>query len=222
MQIPVMTERSDPFCLPATTAAALLFDAPWRRFGVVGDSLSAGVGDPTPGYAKRGWADRFAEVLRLVRPDAEYRNTAEIGATTARVVADQLDRMAESGPDLLHLPCGPNDILRRDPDFDEIEKTMRRMYDGATRTRARLITFTLGKAFVVPEIPDWHERIRVMNDLTRLLAGDYGAVVVDMWDHPVNDRDNLLSADRIHFSTSGQAVLATETVRHLAALLATA
>lgn len=89
------------------------------------------------------------------------------------------------------------------------------MYDVAAGTGALLTTFTLASAYVVPAFPDWPERIRTMNDLTRRIAADYGAVVVDMWDHPVNDRDNLLSADRIHFSTSGQAVLATEMVKHL-------
>lgn len=214
-----LTENTDPLCLSETTAAALLFDAPWRRFGVIGDSLSAGVGDPTTGYANKGWADRVADVLRLVHPDARYRNIAEIGATTSRTVADQLDRITDFGPDLLHLPCGPNDIMRRDPDFDEIETTMRRMYDAATRTGAQLTTFTLGRAFVMPAFADWDKRIRTMNELTRRVADDYSALVIDMWNHPVNDRDNLLSADRIHFSTSGQAVMGTEYVRSLAGVL---
>ena len=52
------------------------------------------------------------------------------------------------------------------------------------------------------------------------LASEYGAIVVDMWDHPVNARDNLLSEDRIHFSTSGQAVMAAEMVKKLASSLA--
>jgi lysophospholipase L1-like esterase len=219
MLIPAMTEQSDPLCLSEVTAAGLLFDSPWRRFGVAGDSLSAGVGDPTPGYGNKGWADRVANVLRLVRPDMRYLNTSEFGVTTARTVAHQLDSIVEFGPDLLHLPCGPNDILRRDPDFDEIEKAMRRMYDRAAGTRALLTTFTLGRAYVVPAFPDWHERVRAMNAITRRLGAEYEAVVVDMWNHPFNDRDNLLSEDRIHFSTSGQAVMATEVVRHLAHVL---
>jgi len=58
------------------------------------------------------------------------------------------------------------------------------MFSLVNETGALLTTFTLGRAYVV----------------------------VDMWDHPVNDRGNLLSEDRLHFSTSGQAVLATEVV----------
>lgn len=170
---------------------------------------------PHPGYADQGWADRVANILRRVRPDLRYLNTAENGVTTARTVAGQFDRMRAFAPDLLHLPSGPNDIVRRDPDFDAIEKAMRRMYDLAADTGALLTTFTLGRAYVVPAFPDWPDRIRTMNAMTRRLATEYGAVVVDMWDHPVNDRANLVSADQIHFSTSGQAVMATEFVRRL-------
>ncbi|MFF4575889.1 hypothetical protein [Streptomyces sp. NPDC001410] len=97
---------------------------------------------------------------------------------------------------------------------------MRKMYDLATETGVQLTTFTLGRSYVVPVFPDWTERVLTLNDLTRALAAQYDAVVVDMWDHPVNSRENLLSTDRIHFSTSGQAVMASEMVRAPAATLA--
>jgi lysophospholipase L1-like esterase len=214
-----LTEESDPFCLQPLDAAALLFDAPWHRFAVIGDSLSAGTGDPSPGYANVGWSDRFADILRRVRPDLEYLNTAEDGTTTALTLEKQIDRMLEFDPDLLHLPCGANDLVRRKPDFGEIEQTLRRMYDLASETGAQLTTFTLGKAYVVPVFPDWSERVARVNDITRALAAEYEAVVVDMWDHPINAREDLLSEDRIHFSTSGQAVMATEMVKGLAHVL---
>ncbi|MET8874972.1 SGNH/GDSL hydrolase family protein [Nocardia sp. NPDC004604] len=210
------TEETDPFCLSPLDAAALLFDAPWRRFAVIGDSLSAGTGDPSPGYASMGWADRVADTLRRVHPDLAYRNTAQDGATTAQIMRHQADQLAEFAPDLLHVPSGANDIVRRTPDFAEIEQTLRAMYRFAAGTGAQLMTFTLGRAYVVPVFSDWRERVRLVNDITRRLAAEYGALVIDMWDHPINDRANLLSADRIHFSTSGQAVMAAEVVKSLA------
>lgn len=215
----VLTEKSDPFCLAPEDAAALLLDAPWRRFAVIGDSLSAGTGDPTPGYAATGWSDRVADILRRVHPEREYLNIAEIRATTEQTLDGQIGRMLEFAPDLLHLPCGANDIVRRTPDFGAIEETMRRMYDIASGTGAQLTTFTLGRAYVVPVFEDWSDRVQALNAVTRRLAVEYGAVVIDMWDHPVNARDNLLSADRIHFSTSGQAVMAAEVVKQLRSLL---
>ncbi|MGW3204075.1 SGNH/GDSL hydrolase family protein [Streptomyces sp. NPDC001135] len=219
MEQPVFTEATDPFCLDRADATALLSGAPWGRYGVIGDSLSAGTGDPTPGYQDLGWSDRVAGVLRAVRPDLEYLNVSETGATTAQTLENQAARMAEFSPDLLHVPCGANDIVRRRPDFGEIERTLRRMYDLAKGTGALLTTFTLGRAYVVPAFPDWPERITAVNEIVRGLASAYDAVVVDMWDHPVNDRGNLLSEDRIHFSASGQAVMAAEVVKRLAGSL---
>lgn len=221
MEHNVLTEETDPFCLDQADAVALLAGAPWGRYAVVGDSLSAGTGDPTQGYRDQGWSDRVADVLRAVRPDLDYLNVSENGATTAQTLEKQAARMLEFSPDLLHLPCGANDIARRRPDFGEIERTLRQMYDLAKGTGALLTTFTLGKAYVVPVFPDWPERIATVNEIVRGLASEYDALVVDMWDHPINDRDNLLSADGIHFSTSGQAAMAAEVVKKLAESLGT-
>lgn len=216
MKEPALIEETDPFCLDRADAVVLLTGAPWGKYAVIGDSLSAGTGDPTPGYLDQGWSDRVADVLRSVRPDLEYLNASEGGATTARTLENQAARTVEFSPDLLHVPCGANDIVRRKPDFGEIERRLRQMYDLAKGTGALLTTFTLGRAYAVPAFPDWPERIATVNEIVRGLASEYGAIVVDMWDHPVNDRGNLLSEDRIHFSTSGQAVMAAEMVKKLA------
>jgi lysophospholipase L1-like esterase len=64
--------------------------------------------------------------------------------------------------------------------------------------------------------PDWAERVVAVNAIVRELAAEYGALLIDMYDHPSYKRTDLLSVDRIHFSTSGQAVLAAEMVRALA------
>ncbi|MGW7256453.1 SGNH/GDSL hydrolase family protein [Streptomyces sp. NPDC054834] len=216
-----VNEESDPFCLPADRAAALLADAPWRRFAVIGDSLSAGTGDPRPGYAAGGWAGRVVGVLRRIHPGLAYSNIAEIGATTARILATQAQRLADFQPDLVHVPCGANDLFRPEPDYALIEQTLRRVFDAAAATGAQLTVFTLGRAFQVAAFPDWDHRIHTVNAITRDLARSYGAVLVDMWDHPVNDRSDLLSTDGIHFAATGQAVMAAEVVKGLAGVLGT-
>lgn len=213
------SEETDPYCLPPSSAALLLADAPWHRFAVIGDSLSAGTGDPCPGYVTMGWADRVADILRRIHPGLAYINTGEIRATTARTLETQIDSMAQFAPDLLHIPCGANDLLRREPDFDAITTTLRRMYSIAADTGAQLTTFTLGRAYSVPAFPDWTQRVLRINDTVRALAREYDAAIIDMYEHPVNGRDNLLSADRVHFNASGQAVMATEYVRALASAL---
>lgn len=214
-----LTEETDPFCLSPARAAQLLAGAPWRRFAVAGDSLAVGTGDPSPGYANEPWAERVRGVLRRVHPELAYLNTGTIGATAADTLDRQMDEIVAFGPDLLHISCGANDLFRRRPDFGLAEHTARQVLELAAGTGARLATFTLGRAFDVTAIPDFPQRVRKLNDITLRLAAEYGMVLVDMWDHPLNARPDLLSADRIHFSTSGQAVLASEVVKSLAAVL---
>jgi lysophospholipase L1-like esterase len=62
--------------------------------------------------------------------------------------------------------------------------------------------------------------VRAVNDIIREVAADRHAVLVDMWSHPVNSRPDLLSADGIHFSAAGQAVMAAELVKALAQVVA--
>jgi lysophospholipase L1-like esterase len=212
-------EESDPSVLAPARAASLLASAPWRRFAVIGDSLSAGASGPTPGYASLGWPVRVADVLRRVHPDLAYLNTAVVGVTSAEVLAHQTAPMTAFAPDLVHVSSGANDLFVSDPDFAAVEQTLRRVFALAAGTGAVLTTFTLGRAFVVRRFPDFTDRVRQLNDIVRAPAAEHDAVLVDVADHPVNDRADLLSADHIHFAAAGQAVLATEVVHALAATL---
>ncbi len=215
----VWTEATDPDVLSPEDGARILVGAPWRRFAVLGDSLSFGVGDATPGYDALGWPERFVRVLQLVRPELVHLNTARIGASVGQSLQEQAARIEDFGPDLLHLNSGANDIIRRKPDWGRIEDDLHAMYAWATTTRAQLSVITLGRAFVVPAYPDFTDRVARLNDLTRTLAAEHGAAVVDCWDHPLNDRPNLLSEDRIHFATTGQAVIASLLIEALSARL---
>lgn len=213
---PPLTEQSDPHVIAPDAAAQLLSAAPWQRFAVFGDSLSVGTGDHTPGYEDLGWPARVERVLRLVTPELHYLNTARIGASTAQALEEQSAAIEAFRPDLLHLNSGANDIVRRQPDWVEIREGLRAMYRWAAGTGAQLCVLTLGRAFVIPVFPDWTDRVSRLNDITRKLAAEYDAVIGDSWDHPLNDRANLLSKDGIHFSTTGQAVLASLMVTALA------
>ena len=213
------TEETDPFCLTTSGAARLLAGAPWRRFVVVGDSLSAGIGDPSPGYQTGPWSARVAAALSLVHPDVVHVNLAGVGATTRDTLDDQLERALDLRPDLIHVPSGANDIWRRSPSFDTVARDLRHLFESAAGSGALVTTFTLGRAFVVPTIPDFAEHVLTLNEIIRSLAQDYGVVVIEMWDHPIMDRPDLLSADQIHFAASGQAVLAAEVVKALARAL---
>lgn len=59
---------------------------------------------------------------------------------------------------------------------------MRRVFDLAAETGAQLMTFTLARVFDLPKIQGFQDRVRTVNEITRRLAADYSAVVVEMWD----------------------------------------
>ena len=217
------TEDLDPHCLDETEADRLLTGSRWHRFAAIGDSLAAGTGDPVPGYAPGPWSERVATALRRQTPDLWYVNTGRIGATTATTLAEQMHVVDEFAPDLLFIPSGANDIWRKRFDAESIELGLRSLFESATAEQAGprrdVFTFTLGRAFNVPAIENFLRRVQWLNDCIRSLATESGVVVVDMWGHPIMDRPNLLSADGVHFSSMGQAVMAAEVMKSLGGLL---
>lgn len=214
----IRTEATDPYCLDGDAAAQMLAGAPWRRFAVIGDSLAAGTGGPSPGYEATGWSTRVVDRLRRVRPDLAALNVARVGATISDVMARQVHAVTAFAPDLVLVSCGANDIWTDEPDFAAIEADLRALIGVLAATGAQLLTFTYGSAFDVPTYPDWGTRVQRLNRLIRGNAGEFGVAVVEFWDHPVNRRPDLLSADGIHWSAMGQAAMAAETVKLLAGL----
>ncbi|MEV6322358.1 SGNH/GDSL hydrolase family protein [Nocardia sp. NPDC051787] len=218
----IRTEANDPMLLPAEEQRRLLADAPWRRYAVLGDSIAQGVGDPSPGYEPVGWADRVAAVLTAARPDLAYLNTGRIGATSAQVIAEQLPSVLEFQPDLVHLSCGGNDLFLPGGDIAGLRENLDTLFGTLARTGAQVVTFTLADVWEIERMAlmrPMRDRMAALNDLVRELAARYDALLLELWDHPLRLRADLMSADLIHFSTSGHAVLASDMVRTLASLI---
>ncbi|MBF6164794.1 SGNH/GDSL hydrolase family protein [Streptomyces gardneri] len=215
----IRTEANDPLLLPLAEQRRLLADAPWQRYAVLGDSIAQGVGDPSPGYEPRGWADRVAAVLAEARPGLAYLNTGRIGATSDQVLAEQLPAVLEFRPDLVHLTCGGNDLFLAGGDLTQLRTNLDTLFGTLARTGAQVVTFTLADVWEVERMAPMRpmrDRMAALNDLVRELAARYDALLLELWDHPLRLREDLMSADLIHFSMSGHAVLASDMVRMLA------
>ncbi|WP_194837456.1 SGNH/GDSL hydrolase family protein [Nocardia sp. XZ_19_369] len=212
------TEANDPLLLSPESAHRLLIGAPWQRYAVLGDSLAQGVGDPSPGYTNSGWADRVTDALRSVNPALSYLNTGRIGVTSTQVIADQLQSVLEFQPDLVHLSCGGNDLFTAGGSPDEVRANLDTLFAALTRNGAQICAFTLADVWDTDRMApmrQMRDRMSVLNDIIRDLAARYDAVLVDLWDHPLRLRPDLMSEDLIHFTTSGHAVLAAEIIRAL-------
>ncbi|MFD4180871.1 SGNH/GDSL hydrolase family protein [Rhodococcus sp. NPDC058514] len=211
----IRSEATDPMCLDPTEARSLLIDVPWSRYAVMGDSIAEGIGDPSPGYANTPWADRVAAVMKSTQPDPAYLNTGRMGATSAQVLDEQLQTVLDFGPDLVHITFGANDLWMPNADTDAMARNLETAFAAVHRSGAQISTLALADVFVGRRMQPMRERITHLNDVTRTLAARYDAILVDMWEHPLRLRPDLMSADRIHFAMTGHAVLATEMIRAL-------
>jgi lysophospholipase L1-like esterase len=214
-------EAGDPYCVTAADADRLLQGARWRRFVVVGDSLAEGLGDVTDGYESVPWGERVAAALRRQQPELAFVNLGERGLRTGEVRAQQLDAAIAFEPDLAAVVCGGNDLLVEDLQLDQVESELDAIVGGLRSSGADVVTFALQNITLAwPELAPLEPRVRQLNDRVRAVSARHGALLIDMWAHPVCADRDVYSADLMHSSMRGHAVLAAELVRRLGAALA--
>lgn len=217
MTVELEDEVLGPHCLSAREAGEYLRAAPWRRFAVMGDSMAAGVGGPSAGYADLPWPARVVQALRYSRPDVAYLNTGVANLKTAEILRTQLEPVLDFQPDLVSIVAGSNDAFSRSSDLDEVQDSLDATYATFTERGAHLLLFTVTNVFDKSEqLAPFGKRIADLNDRIRALAAKHQATLIEMWDHPIRHAPELMSADGLHFSMMGQAVLASEIVRGLA------
>ncbi|MGV9666597.1 SGNH/GDSL hydrolase family protein [Nocardia niigatensis] len=209
------TEATDPFTLSESAAAATLQAVPFRRFAVIGDSTAAGTGDPWPGYDTTPWADRLARWLLAAHPRTDYLNTGVMGAVIAEVTAQQLPTLEAFHPDLVHITCGGNDLFLREARLPDVEAALDDLCARVAATGARLSMFTLADSFTGRMAP-LRPLFAGFADAVRRVAHRHDAVLTEFWDHPARLRPDWLSADLIHLTMAGHAVVAAEIAKNLA------
>ncbi|WP_433662266.1 SGNH/GDSL hydrolase family protein [Nocardia sp. CA-128927] len=212
-------EETDPYCIDDASARDLLRGAPWRRFGLIGDSIAEGVGDASPGYRSLHWPIRVQNSLDAAVGGLEYLNLARSWATSRQVLDDQLEAVLEFDPDLLFVACGGNDLMTTEPDYQDIESNLNQLFAAGASTGAQLITMTFADATTDPKMIRFRPRVERLNEIVRTVASRYNAALVEFWWHPVGKRPGILGADKIHMTTSGHAVIAAEVVKALSAVL---
>ncbi|MEV1077631.1 SGNH/GDSL hydrolase family protein [Streptomyces sp. NPDC050211] len=209
-------EADDPLVLSHEDSVRLLRGAPWQRLAVLGDSFAQGLGDPSPGYAQVPWPERISAALGSGKPGFGYLNTGVMGKRTSEVRAEQLEQVLAFRPDLVNVAAGGNDLFDSEPDLDGVESDLDAIYAALRAQGADIFAFTVANVFdTVPELAVFSDRMAALNDRIRAVARRHGAVLIEMWEHPVRLRPNLMSADGIHFTIEGHAALAAEIVKAL-------
>jgi lysophospholipase L1-like esterase len=217
---PDTTEESDPYCLSLDEAANLLGQAPWKRFGVMGDSLAEGLGQELQGYRPLSWAARVREALLLSTPDLSYLNTGYRGLLAADVHARQLGPMLEFQPDLVAMTAGGNDLFGLRFDADAIEEVLDDLVAKLRDSGADVITYGLMNiTAALPKLAPIRPRLVTLNERMLAIARRHDTIHVDMWLHPSCGEVNAYSTDMKHSTMRGHAILGAATIRALAARL---
>lgn len=183
---------------------------PWKRLVALGDSFTAGLGDPEPRNpgGMRGWADRIAEELSAARADFAYANLAISGLVLQQIVDQQLGPAIALKPDLITLSAGGNDLVfhRRDP--DRLAAALDDAVGLLAATGATVVLFTG---------PDWGEtpvfghirgKVAVFNENIRTIAALHHGVIADLWTMRQLSDPRMWDPDRLHFSPLGHHTIA--------------
>jgi lysophospholipase L1-like esterase len=221
-------EKTDLYCLRDGEAERLLAGHHWRRFVVVGDSVAEGLGEPVDGYPDQPWADRVAAELAATAPGFTYRNLGQRDTPIADVRATQLADAIAFEPDLALLAAGGFDALWSSFDAATVEAHLRAIVVGLRESGADVIT--VGMFDGAADDPDeakkpmrqrLRQRLRDLADRTSSLAEEFGALHVNLTNHPAARSRNMYSSDGRHGSRRAHAISAAATVRRLGMHVAT-
>ncbi|MFE6101731.1 SGNH/GDSL hydrolase family protein [Streptomyces laurentii] len=203
-------ELSDPHCMAPGTGAELLRALPWKRLAVLGDSVTAGVREPLPGYLDRSFADRFADALAATRPGFAAVNLAEPYLLIDDIRDRQLVPALEFEPDVVMVSAGGNDAFR-DVDSDTLRTALTSLLTPLAESGALIVTiglFDLPRSGLVrPEhAAGMAHRFDELDRVTTELARELGGVHIDTHHHPLAADPGIYATDRVHANARGHAV----------------
>ena len=177
----------------------------------LGDSTVEGVGASSPAA---NYVSRLHARLRAVYPRACVANLGLGGATSADVVAGQLERAVLLGPHLVTLSIGPNDITGHVP-LPEYERNVETIFRRLTReTGAVVVANLLPDLAITPRFRGREVAPAVggltvrFNEALGRLARRYGVEVVDLYEASrveLPRRPELIATDGYHPSDLGYA-----------------
>jgi lysophospholipase L1-like esterase len=182
------------------------------RFVALGDSITAGYGDPQPDGTWRGWAHLLAS--GLAPPGAvEFHNLAESGAQSHEMAAHQLPTALRLRPDLAAVIVGANDTLRGAFDVSRVGQALSDTVGALDDSGAVILTARLpdpGRMLRLPRslAHPLARRIRAVNAIVDEVAARHRTVHFDAAAHPSTYDRRMWSVDRLHPSERGHRLLA--------------
>lgn len=192
------------------------------RLVCIGDSFTEGMCDDLrPDGHHVGWSDRVAIALaRAGAPQGdivEYANLAVRGKLLDQVVAEQVGVAVALAPTIATFHAGPNDVLRRGTDLEELfrryDLAVARVTDASDRT---LLFTSIGRAGGTGRLAQLlADRFARFNENVRDVAALRGADVVDLEPVEVLTDRRLWHTDRLHLNADGHRRVAAAVLERL-------
>ncbi|MFE3144675.1 SGNH/GDSL hydrolase family protein [Streptomyces scopuliridis] len=182
------------------------------RYAALGDSLTAGIGDPVDG-GWRGWAALLGVGVGDPGAGVRFHNFAVSGALTRDVEEKQTPAALDFAPDIASVVVGVNDTLRRAFDIQDLALRLDRVCGALAARGTVLLTTCLPDpgsmlGLPAPLATPLARRQRAVNAVVHALAARYDTVHLHMAEASwVADR-SLWSADRLHPAERGHRMIA--------------
>ena len=189
------------------------------RLAALGDSTTAGFGDPMPDGSWRGWAALLAESLG---PHVAFTNFARSGALTADVAYQQLNAAVMFRPTVAVILVGINDTLRKSFDASVVAVNLDRVVRELTKIGASVLTACLPDPALMFGLPPslgrpLGRRIAAVNVAVHMVADRYASVHLHTPELPGVYDPQMWSVDRLHPGERGHRLLAVGAFDVLAA-----
>ncbi|MFE4373463.1 SGNH/GDSL hydrolase family protein [Streptomyces sp. NPDC056835] len=182
------------------------------RYAALGDSLTAGIGDPVDG-GWRGWAALLGAGVADPGTGVRFHNFAVSGALTRDVEEKQTPAALAFAPDIASVVVGVNDTLRRAFDIQDLALRLDRVCGALAARGTVLLTTCLPDPGSMLGLPaplamPLARRQRTVNAVVHALAARYDTVHLHMAEASWVDDRSLWSADRLHPAERGHRMIA--------------
>ena len=174
----------------------------------LGDSFTAGVGDPVEGFAQLGAIDQLADVLKQANPALQFTNLGAPDLLVSEIREQQLETALALQPDLVMLVAGANDILKGRFNAAGLEQEFQTLFEAFSRRGAVVIVVGIPHFPLINTMKESHQTgltriITKANQIIQRLAEQYQFIFIDSWSISLASPPEDWSADSVHLNARG-------------------